>query len=342
MKYKKHIIFLLVFVIALLVGCSQSSTSDIGDGEGESVAIKLGHHHPASSQVDQLANKVAELTKEKSEGKIEISVYPGGQLGEELEAIESVNMGSMDMSIVSPGLMDDYSDLFGVETMPFLFDDWDHADRSLNGEVGEFLRDNLLENSRIRVMGYMHLGFRHMITVEKHKINDIDDLNGLAVRSPESWVWTRMFELLEANPTPVTWGEAYTALQTGVVDGMESPASGVIDMNFHEVTDHLFLSQHMFGTITLVINEKVYDDLTEDHKEILDQAADEAINYINEKITRHDDENSIIQLKEEYGMTVTEIDEIEQWRAKVEPMYDEFIDRVPEAEEVINMVESER
>ncbi|MFA1820096.1 TRAP transporter substrate-binding protein [Virgibacillus oceani] len=342
MKNKKHIAVLLFFVLGFLVGCNQSDTSGEAGSEGETVSIQLGHHHPANSQVDQLANKLSELTAEISDGDIDISVYPGGQLGEELEAIESINMGSMDMSIISPGLMDDYSALFGIETMPFLFDDWDHADRSLNGEVGEFLRDSLLESSSIRVMGYMHLGFRHMITTENHQINGLDDMQGLSVRSPESWVWTRMFELLEANPTPVTWGEAYTALQTGVVEGMESPASGVIDMNFHEVTDHLFLSQHMFGTISLVINESVYEGLSEQHKDIMIQAAEEAIDYTNEEVTRPDEEKSIIELEEEHDMTITEIDAIEKWREKVEPMYDEFIDRVPESEEVFNMVENER
>lgn len=342
MKNIKLIAILLFLALVLLAGCNQSNTTEEAAGESGAVSIQLGHHHPANSQVDELAHKLAELTEEKSDGEIEISVYPGGQLGEELEAIESINMGSMDMSVISPGLMDDYSDLFGIETMPFLFDDWDHADRSLNGEAGELLRDSLLESSNIRVMGYMHLGFRHMITTENHKIDGLDDMKGLSLRSPESWVWTRMFELLESNPTPVTWGEAYTALQTGVVDGMESPASGIIDMNFHEVTDHLFLSQHMFGTISLVINESVYENLSDEHRDILNEAAEEAINYTNEEVTRPDDKNAIVELEEDYGMTVTEIDEMDKWRERVEPMYDEFNERVPAAEEVFEIIEKER
>lgn len=103
MKNIKHIAILLFLALVLLVGCNQSNTTEKAAGESGAVSIQLGHHHPANSQVDELAHKVAELAEEKSDGDIEISVYPGGQLGEELEAIESINMGSMDMSVISRG-----------------------------------------------------------------------------------------------------------------------------------------------------------------------------------------------------------------------------------------------
>lgn len=334
----KNLIFLLLASL-ILVGCGDTN-SNVNSEVNNKVEIQLGHHHPSESQVDELAHKLAESANDISNGSIEISVYPGGQLGQELEAIDSVDIGTMDMSIVSPGLMDNYSSLFGIETMPFLFDDWDHADRVLNGEVGEILGEHLLENSSIQLLGYMHLGFRHIITAEK-EITGVEDMVSLDVRSPESWVWTRMFDLLEASPTPVTWGEAYSALQTGVVESMESPASGIIDMNFQEVTNHLFLSRHMFGTISLIINEALYEDLTEEQRNNLDEAVVEAIQYMNE-VTYNDDVEAIKLLEEEYGMSVTEIKDIEKWREKVEPMYDEYIERVPEAEEIFQLIEAEK
>ncbi|UCZ52909.1 TRAP transporter substrate-binding protein [Bacillus shivajii] len=343
-RFKKTLFALTGSLALVLSGCgsddetpSQEEGAGDSDGGVEEVTIQLGHHHAVGGQVDQLAEKISELATEKSDGAITVDVFPGGQLGEEMEAIEGVNMGTMEMSIVSPGLMDQYSGVFGVETLPFIFEDWDHADESLNGEPGKALRENLLDNSDIRVMGYMHLGFRHMITNET-PIESLDDINGLGMRSPESWVWTRMFELLGANPTPVTWGEAYTALQTGVVDGMESPASGIIDMNFHEVTNYLFLSNHMFGTISVVINDPLFSGLSEQQQALLTDAVEEAVDYLNENVTKPADEEAIIVLEEEKGMTVIENHDIDHWRESVEPMYDEFIERAPDAEEIIDLI----
>src|SRR5699024_1747319 len=191
------------------------------------------------------------------------NVYSGGQLGEEGELIDGVNDGTVDASIVSPGLMDDYSDLFGIETMPYVFDDWDHADKVLNGEVGEIMKDDLLENSNIRLLGYLHFGFRNLLTTEGNEVKSVEDMEGLDVRSPESWVWTQMFKEWGANPTPVTLGEAYSSVQTGVVDGLENPASVNTDNKYYEVTDNLTLTEHMFGTINFVINNDTYESLSE-------------------------------------------------------------------------------
>lgn len=339
---------LLSFCLAL-VGCSTSggkNAQGVENGEGieqeqgetgqEEISIRLGHHHAVDGSVDKLANKISELAAEKSGGAMKIEVFPGGQLGQEQEAIDGINMGTLEMSIVSPGLMDQYDPIFGIETLPFIFEDWDHADSALNGEVGQVLRDRLLEESDIHIMGFMHLGFRHMITQSK-PIESLEDIQGMKMRSPEAWVWVRMFELLGANPTPVTWGEAYTALQTGVVEGMESPASNILDMKFNEVTDYLILSNHMFGTITVVLNEKVYQDLTDEQQNILDEAVTEAIDDINENVARPEDKQAIETLKES-GMTVIELTDVDKWRSAVEPMYEEFTEKAPGSSEVIEMI----
>lgn len=336
----------LLLILIILAGCNSnkeaSNENNTGDSNGENkteekLTIRLGHHHAVDGTVDQFSNKFAELVKEKSNGNIEVQVFPGAQLGQEQEAIDGINMGTFEMSLVSPGLMNNYTPIFGVETLPFIFDDWEHADRALNGGVGEELRDILLENSDIRVMGYMHLGFRHMITREK-PITSFEDIRGLNMRSPEAWVWVRMFELLKANPTPVTWGEAYTALQTGVVEGMETPISGIHDMKFKEVTKNLFLSQHMFGTISVVINEQAWQKASENQQKIIDDAVKEGLDYMNNEVI-HPSENDLLnQLKGE-GMNVVEINDMDKWREAVAPMYEEFKKDAPGADKILEMIE---
>ena len=321
-------------------GTASKPDSSGKSAQGEKLAIKFGHHHSVGGAVDKFANKLAEISKEKSDGNIEIQVFPGAQLGQEQEAIDGVNMGTLQMSIISPGMMDKYHPVFGIETMPFIFDSWDHADKALNGPAGEEMTKMLLEKSKIRILGYYHLGFRHMITRSK-PIEKFEDINGLKMRSPEAWVWIRMFELLGTKPTPVTWGEAYTALQTGVVEGMESPAQNIIDMKFYEVTKNLTLDQHMFGTMTVITNEGFWQGLSDEQKQIIETSVKEALDYCNENVTRVEDTNAVKKLKE-LGMKVIEINDSDKWREAVTPMYEEFKERAPGADKIMELIDKAR
>ncbi|MBI2113962.1 MAG: TRAP transporter substrate-binding protein [candidate division NC10 bacterium] len=205
---------------------------------GEKVVIKLGHHHAPGGVVDQTANKFKDVIRAKSGGTIEVQVFPGAQLGQEMEAIDGVHLGTVDMSIVSPSLMGKYHPAMGLDALPYLFDDWKHVDRALNGPVGAKMAELMLKRSNIRILRFLHLGFRDMLFVEK-KIESADQMRGLKMRSPEAWAWIRMYELLGSKPTPITWGEVYSALQTKVVEGVDAPPQMFLDMKFFEVSDHI-------------------------------------------------------------------------------------------------------
>lgn len=337
-RFKSIVIFMvMITMILILFGCSSTTTAPTSgqDNKTEKLVIKFGHHHSVDGAVDSFANKFAEIAKQKSNGNIEIQVFPGAQLGQEQEAIDGIQLGTLQMSIISPGMMDKYLPIYGIETMPFMFDDWDHADKSLNGSAGEKLASMLVEKSNIQVLGYMHLGFRQMITRTK-PITKYEDIQGLKMRSPEAWVWIRMFEKLGTKPTPVTWGEAYTALETGVVEGMESPSHNIIDMKFFEVTENLSLTNHMFGTMTVVANKDFLGGLSEEQQKIIRDSVTEALTFAN-KNNKEADESAVGKLKE-LGMNVFEINDTEKWREAVKPMYEEFQEKAPGADEIIKII----
>ena len=189
----------------------------------EKVVIKLAHHHVPHGIVDQAANKFKEVITAKSGGAIEVQVFPAGQLGQEMEEIDGVHMGTIDMAFVSPSFMDKkYHPVMGLDALPYLFTSWKHADQTLNGPVGERCTDFMLKKSSIHILRYLLIGFRDMLFVQK-KIETVEQMRGLKMRSPEAWAWIRMYELLGARPTPITWGEVYSGLQTKIVDGMDTP-----------------------------------------------------------------------------------------------------------------------
>jgi len=134
-----------------------------------------------------------------------------------------------------------------------VFRDWDHVNKLYDGEFGAALRDGVKKQTNTQSLGYIHLGFRDML-FRGAPIRDMADMKGVKMRSPEATMWFRMFELLGARPTPVTWGEVYTAMQTGVADGLESPPMVALDMKFNEVVKSLVKTNHMFASMGIFAN----------------------------------------------------------------------------------------
>src|SRR5690625_3516197 len=347
--YKRNNWSFLVFMILgifIIAGCSSNNngssdndTNTEGNNattdEVEEVSIQLAHHHAAGSVLDNLANDIAEKVSNSSDGNMTIDVFPSGQLGEEMELIEGLDIGTVDMAMVSPSLMSDFGDVFGVDTLPFIFEDTNHVSNAFNGEFGDNLKEILLDNSNINMQGYIIFGARQMFTTEK--VENLDDFKGLKIRSPEAWMWSRMFELLKANPTPIPFGEAYTAIENNVVSSMDVPPSMAIDLNLDEVVDNVALTDHMYGTMSISINNDLYQDLSDAQKKILDEAINETLEHYNSEVIPKDEEEKLQQL-EENGVSINEATDIDEWKNSVEQMYDEFKERAPVSEELIDNI----
>jgi tripartite ATP-independent transporter DctP family solute receptor len=301
--------------------------------------FRLAHHHAVGSATDIAANKLAELVKAKSEGRITLQVFPGAQLGQEREAFDLMNQGGIDISLTSTAIPDGIFPPMAVTGVPYVFRGWDHAIAAYNGEFGQGLINGMRESTDVEVLGFFHIGFRDLLFAKEPRTT-VKELADLKMRSPESFVWIRMFELLGTQPTPVTWGEVYTAMQTGVADGLDSPASAALDNNFDEVTSSLVKTGHMFGSMMISMNENKFNALTAEDQAVMKAAAVEMGNYMDNEVTIPAERDAYARL-EAAGVTVVEAENIEEWRAAVAPLLAEVRARYEGSGEFIDMLLAE-
>lgn len=318
---KRFLALLLVVVMALsLCACgTQSADSTAADGE-ETYNFTLAHHHTVGSLTDQYCNDFAALVNEKTDGRVTITVYPGAQLGTEQEVADGLITGAQQFgAITSGGCYCDTVGGFGVETLPFMASDWDELWYIFNeAGVGDALNENLIE-SGARVLGWCPFGGRHMIFVDKN-ITSYKDIAGLNMRCPESSLYTGMFEALGASPTPITWSDCYTALQTKVVDGMETPLSSMVDMNFGEVTKYCLMTNHMWTCFSIAVNEELFSGLPEDIQEAIIEAGKEATE--NNYALQQQAEQDAIAACEEQGVVFNQLSEEEA--AELPSLFDDM------------------
>lgn len=313
-----------------------AATAALGVSAASAQSLRLAHHHAVGGTVDLAANRLAELVAERSGGEMEIEIFPAAQLGQELEAYQLVDQGVIDMSVTSLGLMDQYFPPMAVTSLPFLITSWEQAEEAFAGEFGAELAEGLADATNTRLLAYLYLGFRDMLFREE-PVTDVANMNGLRMRSPESFVWIRMFELLGSEPTPVTWGEVYTAMQTGVAAGLESPAMAALDMRFNEVVTSLVQTHHMFGSMAFVINEGAWEGLDAEQQELLSQAAIDAAFYANFEISQPGEEEAYGRLIEA-GVEVLEPEDIAAWSAAMEPLWGEVAEQREGSQRFIDML----
>ena len=304
----------MLFVLMLAVGCSSSNTAgsenegnsnDSDSGSSEPVVLKLGHVLPGTEIHAQAAEKFKEEVEKATDGQLKIEIYGDGTLGKDKDLLEGLKVGTADLWLGGAGVLSGASDTAKIFTVPFLFDSQEHFESVYNGEVGQEISDSILEESGYKVLSYWTRGAR-WLTVNK-EVNTPEDLAGLKVRVPDSPVFVKSFEQLGAAPTPMDFGEVFTSLQQGVIDGQENPLSLIYNSKFNEVVDYLIKTEHVREPITLVIGESAYNKLTPELQEKLFAAANgEGKSYTAEEVQKGDSE--FLQKLQDAGMTLVEPD----------------------------------
>ena len=248
--------------VSLLAGCSP--TSDV-------VVLKLGHGLDTSHPVHQALQAFADDVAARSGGSVRVDVYPAEQLGSERELLELLQIGSLALTKVSASVLESFAPAYRVFTLPYLFRDGDHLWRVLEGETG---RELLLaaEPYRLRGLAYYDAGARSFYTRERPILGP-EDLRGVKIRTQESQTMMRAVRELGGSPTPISWGELYTALQQGVVDGAENNPPSFHLSRHYEVCRHYSLDEHTLVPDVLVIGTPTWDRLDDDQRRILEQAA---------------------------------------------------------------------
>ena len=286
-----------------------------------SETLRVAHHHTVGGQLDRTAHVFADEVRRLTNGELEVIIFPVAQLGQQQEAYDQLDLGIIDMTLSPSALMDKKWAAIRHADLPFLWESFEHFVRARNGDWGQEMTDRVLANSNTRVLGWGGAGFRDMI-FRGDPVLSVAGMSGMKMRAPESRLWIRMFELLDARPTPVSWGEVYTAMQTGVAAGLDSPAIAALDMKFDEVTESVVKTQHQFGIIAININESRFQSLSPEFQAAVVEAGKKAAEFFDAD-TLEKTQSAYAEM-EQKGMTVVELADRSAWVARMSPLWDEI------------------
>ncbi|MDR2180205.1 MAG: TRAP transporter substrate-binding protein [Synergistaceae bacterium] len=239
----------------------------------------------------------------KSDGRIKVELYPNGQLGGDRELAESVQMGTLQIALPATSVLAGFDKRFQVLDLPFLFTTREAAFEALDGELGAKL-DSFLPAKGFGCLGYIENGFRH-ITNNKKPVTHPDDLKGVKLRTMENAMHIAFFKRLGANPTPMSFGELYTALQQGTVDGQENPFTLIYESKFYEVQKYVSATGHVFSVVMLLSNKKFMDSLPEDLRTVVADAAAAFVKEHRRIMPGAEEEN--MKVLEKNGMALNQL-----------------------------------
>lgn len=321
MKKLTAVLLIVAFVFAL-AGCggSKQSAGDAGKSEYKA-SMKVTSTQSATHPYMVGAKRFAELIKERTNGRIEITVYPDSQLAKgERECLEALQQGTIDIYVGSTGPVGGFSPSMMILDIPFLFRDGAHVDKVLDGPIGRALLDEL-DKSGLKGLAFWENGFRHL-TNSKSAVKTPEDAKGLKIRTMENKVHLTAFKTAGLNPTPMAWGELYPALQQKVIDGQENPVAVFFSAKLFEVQKYFSLTSHVYSPAPMIISMKRWQQMPKADQEIFMKTAMEVAQY--ERKLNRDSEESMLKEMEQKGLVVTRDVDKAAWQKSMQPAYDEF------------------
>jgi tripartite ATP-independent transporter DctP family solute receptor len=316
MKGKTKLV-LLLFIAAVLSAAGGCKGKSSGSADAKPLVLKLGTAHADGQPSVEACKKLAEDVKAKTNGRIIIEVFPGGILGNETSMRDSVATGSIQMASLGAGVMGAYTGAANLPVANYVWRDEPHMLRVLNGELGKkYIYDPVEQVSGIHVINGWPQPARRLMTVKP--VKSLADLKNMKIRVPagnslyeETWI------ALGTLPVALPMDEVYTALENGVVDGLEMPTDSLYHNGYHEKAKYLAKTDHMMYLQYLFINAKVWNSLSAGDQKIIEDCAAEAEKYHNK--LRDDSLDVILKDMEAKGVTISTVD-IASFKAACDPV----------------------
>jgi tripartite ATP-independent transporter DctP family solute receptor len=282
--------------------------------------LKIGYATSATSHYGVGSTVFCDEMEKGTQGRYKCQQFPASALGGEREQIEAVQLGTQDLVNTSTGPLGNFVPEVRIVDIPFLFRDYDHARKVMDGPIGQELQKKMAAKGLIN-LAWTENGFRHM-TNSKRPLNSAEDAAGLKMRTMENKVHMDGYKTFGILPTPMPFPELFTALQQGTVDGQENPIPVILASKFSQVQKHLSLTGHVYSPAALIISPAVWNKLSAADKAVFTEAAKKGAAAQRKKV--NDDEASgIAQLRAE-GMQVIERVNGESFRKAVGPAYANF------------------
>lgn len=305
-RYLFRVLIYCTLVLSVPMVSCRERPKELQNNDPEKKLIRLSHSHPASysSELHLTAWIFKQYIESQSEN-IEVRIYPGNALGQEREVYEAIQLGSGANCIISgTAILNNFIPEYSVLDLPYLWKNYDHVHEALDGRAGEML-EQYAEPYGFKVMAWLDSwGYRHIVL--GREITSIDDLTGLKIRTIQSNTYIESINAMGMNATPMAFGEVYSAMQTGILDGFEHNATVIRANKFYEVSKQIVLSKHLFGTVVFIYSLKDWNRFTTDEQRLIQEAADMARDIQRSLAPLR--EGEALGFLEDHGMDIKTID----------------------------------
>jgi len=297
-----------------------AALSTAGVAAQAQTVLKIGYATSPTSHYGVGSTAFCEEIEKGTEGRYSCQHFPSSALGGEREMIESVQLGTLDLVNTSTGPLGNFVPEVKIVDIPFLFRDYDHARKVMDGDIGQGLLAEMQEKGLVG-LAWTENGFRHM-TNNVRPIVQASDASGLKMRTMENKVHMDGYKTFGILPTPMAFPELFTALQQGTVDGQENPIPVILASKFSQVQKHLSLTNHVYSPAVLILSPSVWGQLSDADKQVFLDAAKVASTAQRKKV--NDDEANGIAILKQDGMQVVEQVDGASFRQAVTPAYIEY------------------
>lgn len=331
-KFKNLLCLALVLVLVLSMAACGSKSSEGSNTDGSnnnndgnvveekpSFSFNLGMDSPEDTVTFLYAKKFSELVNQKTSGKVTVQLYPNGQLGSDREMVESAMAGNIDFVVQTTAPQVNFIPKLAVFDMANVFPNVNIARTVLDGPFFDVIAKEY-ETAGLKILGFADQGFR-TLTANK-KVQTLEDLKGLKVRTMENPNHLAYWNALGANPTPMAWGEVYIGLQQGMIDAQENPYEVIVSAKLYEQQKYIINTNHILHTLALISSQQTFDKLPADYqKAILDAAAEAKVFARQQADARVADR---VKIMEENGSEIVDIapEVLAQMQEKAEAAYD--------------------
>lgn len=320
-------------LLVALVACLASAIS-----AGEKKRLKFGIETSRSDSQFHGATVMADYVKDKTGGDIEIRLYPDGALGNTVSGIGQTRSGTIDFYLTGSGNMGGLVESLNAFDVPFLFKDYAHVDRVMDGAIGRAIMDDC-DAFDIKGLALWENGFR-CLTNSRNAARVPEDVKGLKIRVPGMPMHVKAWELLGANPVPMNYSEVFTALETKTIDAQDHPIAITYSSRFYEMQKYMSISNHAYTPLILFMNLKMYNSLTPEQQKIIMEGAH--LGAVAQRKFVRDNVANYVNKIEEYGVEVIRDMDMAPWKAKV---FDAMVDHVnktfPKAAQYLKPIEEE-
>lgn len=320
---------------ALLSACNTVSSEEevVGEGQLVKIASVVAADTPSARAIREAFIPHVE---EELPGEYNIQLYDSSVLGSESASYAYTKTGIVEFSLIGSSMWSE-TPVMAATDFPFMFRDVEHARRAYQGELGEYIAEEIDTTQPVTLMSWLPNGGRAFSS--NQPLESIEDFEGQRMRMPNNPIHVRLAEELGANVVIMDLGEVFTALEQGVADGQDNPVATLRNEGWHEVQDYIYNTNHMVASLHLFASDHFLEELPEDHREVFEEASLLASDYAWDLYIEQLDED--LQFVEEQGMTVTELTEEdrEEFIEIIQPVYDYLDSQYDWAEDVREMVD---